>query len=124
MTQAPTPSGPWPAIGHALTGEWLAAGDDQPLAADLVADWLKRVGWDAVRLREHRQVLQQAELPWPHPVPADCRGGLGAAQFHALLAGVRAACGVDGLQATRREGPVVLGPAERRLLDEVPPHHG
>jgi hypothetical protein len=57
-----------------------------------------------------------------HPVPADLRRGIGAAQLAAVLAELRARL------AARESRPVLAERApdaeERRLLADVPPHHG
>lgn len=57
-----------------------------------------------------------------YPVPADLRSGIGAAQLAAVLAELRrrlAASGTRPVLAERRPDA-----DERRLLAEVPPHHG
>lgn len=68
------------------------------------------------------------ELPRPdgtsHIVPPELMAGLGSAQFSAALSAVRSGFGIDGL--TRRP-PALARPLtadDRRLLAEVPPHHG
>lgn len=114
------PESAYPALAAALVGERLEAPAD---GRDFVS-WLAAQGWDASAVRAVRSRRQADELPWPFPVAPGDRGGLGAAQFHALLAQARSDLGVDGLVASRRRGPAVLGDAERRLLAEKPPHHG
>jgi len=57
-----------------------------------------------------------------HPVPDDLRSGIGAAQLAAVLTELRrrlAAVGSRPVVAERAPDA-----AERRLLAEVPPHHG
>jgi hypothetical protein len=57
-----------------------------------------------------------------HPVPADLTSGIGAAQLAAVLVELRrrlAAAGSRPVLAERAPDE-----AERRLLAEVPPHHG
>lgn len=113
------------ALGHALTGEPLAPPDGvagQPLTAPVVIAGLAAVGWDAERLRQHRQLCQTRRDPWPHPVPDEVTVQWG--QFGSLLQQLRRELGLDGLQPTVHHGPRVLGPAERRLLADKPPHHG
>ncbi len=97
---------------------------DAPVAGAGFVTWLASLGWDAPAVQELRRQRQADELPWPFPVEPATRAGVGAAQFHALLAQARADLGVDGLVASRRVGPPVLGPAEQRLLLDRPPHHG
>lgn len=108
------------ALALALVGERL----EGPVDGRGFVGWLAEQGWDADAVQALRSRRQAEELPWPFPVDADERGGLGAAQFHALLAQARGDLGVDGLVASRREGPAVIGQAEQRLLADRPPHHG
>jgi hypothetical protein len=64
----------------------------------------------------------QAQGTWPLPVPSDLMAGLGWAQFMAALAELVQKLGLDA----HRTHLAVDRPAaadERRLLDEVPPHH-
>lgn len=63
---------------------------------------------------------------WPCPVPADLMDGLGYAQFTALLR-----CLITRLDLAEPPAVVAAMTAERtltaderRLLDDVPPHHG
>jgi len=57
-----------------------------------------------------------------HPVPSDLTAGLGAARFAAVLADLR------GRLVAAAPQPVLASRApdadERRLLGDVPPHHG
>lgn len=61
---------------------------------------------------------------WPYPVPDDLRAGLGAAQWWAALTQLRRRLGVG----PQPERPVLSerppDADERRLLQDVPPHHG
>jgi hypothetical protein len=60
--------------------------------------------------------------PGAHVVPADLTQGIGAAQLAAVLTELRVrltASGARRVLAERR-----LDPDERRLLADVPPHHG
>lgn len=104
------------ALGYALTGRELPlaapAGDVHALLAELAA-----AGWDEARLRE----LRASSAGWPFPVPSSVRGSLGAAQLHACVRGV-----VDVLvpAAANVADARPLDADERRLLAEVPPHHG
>lgn len=81
-------------------------------------------GWDAERLQAHRAQRQADEQPWPHPEAASQIAALGAGRYHAVLAEVRRLTGLTGLRPQLRQGPVVIGAAEQRLLAERPPHHG
>lgn len=59
---------------------------------------------------------------WPVAVPSDLMVGLGSAQFLAALAALVQALGLDG-HGTRLAIDRPANADERRLLDEVPPHH-
>lgn len=63
-------------------------------------------------------------LDWPFPVPEDLRAGLGAAQWLAALSAVRHRLGLDRPASTPVLADRPLDAAERRLLADVPPHHG
>lgn len=112
------------AIGHALTGQELVVGTDSAPAGDGLQDvigWLAGQGWDADRLRRHRQRCQAEHLAWPHPVPGELVDSWG--RLHSVLQQLRQELGLDGLQPRVRTGPQVIGPDERRLLADKPPHH-
>ncbi|SDR87680.1 hypothetical protein SAMN04488543_0669 [Friedmanniella luteola] len=63
-----------------------------------------------------------AELTRAHPLPADLAEGLGAAQLGAALAELRRR--LTGPSPTVVAGERPLTADERRLLQDVPPHHG
>jgi len=77
-------------------------------------------------LAAHVRETLDAGRPWPHPVPNELMTGLGYAQFSAALAQLRSELGLTGLTGTAaRVGTAQpLSAADRRLLDDVPPHHG
>ena len=106
-------------VAYALTGEDLpvSAGDIASLLSEMAG-----LGWPSERVRQLAHGLWEQDQPWPYALPA---GGLrpGAAQWHALLGQARAALGLDVCQLppSRRTD---LTERERRLLEEVPPHHG
>lgn len=112
----------------ALTGDEPAAravaGSAVGSTATDIADALASQGWEAARLQQLRAQCQADELPWPFAVPREVMVDAGFARFAATLAQLRKHLGLDGLVPTIHTGPKVLGPAERRLLAEVPPHHG
>lgn len=119
------PSGRWfGAIAWALAGVDLAEPVDIALDPELVVAWLAGQGWPSERLADHRLACQQSGEAWPHPVPLGWLGPGSAARFHALLTAVRDAAGVRGLVARQAPAERHLGPAERRLIDDLPPHHG
>ncbi|MGO4957376.1 hypothetical protein ACTQ49_08915 [Luteococcus sp. Sow4_B9] len=112
------------AVALALTGERPAVTAVAASTPQEVVEALASAEWDAQRVQVLRLDRQAAELPWPFPVPRDVIAPVGFARYGAVLAEVRRLLGVDGLVPTRHEGPKVFGPAEQRLLAEVPPHHG
>jgi hypothetical protein len=56
-----------------------------------------------------------------HPVPADLLEGIGAAQFAAVLAELRTRLASQARPVLAERAPDA---DERRLLADVPPHHG
>jgi len=107
------------ALAYAILGRRLPglSHQDHPdvaaLADELSAD--DQLGASVKALR--------AQGTWPLPVPSDLMVGLSWAQFMAALAELVQKLGFDA----HRSHPAVDRPAnadERRLLDEVPPHHG
>jgi hypothetical protein len=57
-----------------------------------------------------------------HPVPADLRSGIGPAHLAAVLTELRRRLATTGSKQVLAER--APDAAERRLLAEVPPHHG
>ena len=115
---------PWHrALGLALTGEELDVGVQERFDARAAADALADAGWDAPRIAEHARALAGV-APWPHPVAAGRRGGIGPAEFHAALIRTREALGVDALDVLPPSARTTLNADERRLLADVPPHFG
>ncbi|MCW3158906.1 hypothetical protein [Micropruina sonneratiae] len=107
------------AVSIALTGgpDAVAAG-----AADVRAG-LQGAGWGSARLGAHADAVVAAGGVWPHPVPAELRSAVGSARLFAVLQEVQAELGRFG----RTAAPAPAHPLtadERRLLAEVPPHHG
>lgn len=72
-------------------------------------------------LRAHATTTRSAGHPWPHPVPARLRDGLGAAQLYAAIEQARVI--IDGPRPTVRR-PTAPSGDDLRLLRDVPPHHG
>ena len=107
-------------LGLALVGEAVPV----PEAGADVAEWLSGNGWTPARIADLRHQRQEAGEAWPFPVAPELVRPIGFARFTAVLAQARTELGVDGLVPTRHTGPRVIGPAERRLLAERPPHHG
>jgi hypothetical protein len=100
------------ALAFAITGQY-AAGLGRQSQPDLAIL--------ASILREH--IAIDEPLGPSYPVPPELRSGIGAAQFVAALSQLRRLLGSTGTVA-----PVVanrpLTADERRLLSDVPPHHG
>lgn len=105
------------AIGLALTGLAGSPAGPDPLAA------LAAQGWDRGRIVAHAEEVLAAGGVWPHSVPDELRMRVGGARLFAALQRLQVALGLFG----RTAAPVPPRPPtadERRLLDEVPPHHG
>ncbi|MDO5677769.1 MAG: hypothetical protein Q4G35_09735 [Propionibacteriaceae bacterium] len=103
-------------LAQALTGEALAVESVAGLPEELAA-----LGFTAQRLAAMRQAAQEAEEPWPFPVPLDVRREVGFARFDAALAEARQALGLTGLVSARpAERP--LDRDEQRLVADRPPH--
>ena len=129
MTES-DPAGPpalrWhQALAWALTGE-ADLGLGEQAAPDLGALATALEGEEAGRgegLREQIAARRSTGAGWPFPVPEELMAGLGAAQFAAALADLRTRLDLD-----RTKQPVLksrpLNADERRLLGDVPPHHG
>jgi hypothetical protein len=126
-SQDPRPSLPWhEALAYALTGgRWDDLGTQQRPDLDAVAGLIDaRHPGGVPALRAAVAARRAAGEPWPHPLPDDLRRGLGAAQWLAALTGLRNLLDLDPAP----DRPVLSDRApdaeERRLLAEVPPHHG
>ena len=122
---SPAPSGPWhEALAYAVTGRRLVLGHQSVPSVRALADQLVgQLDLDALAV-EVRTRLEQGEV-WPHLVPADLTAGLGPAQFAAALQLLIRQLGLDPSSRPARVGrPQPATAADRRLLDEVPPHHG
>lgn len=123
MARPPTPDAAWhDALAYALVGERFDFGPLPAPDVPLLVGQLAALGWDAARIRRHALGVRATEAPWPHPIPDALRAGLGAAQLHAALGAVRDALGVAALDA-QVSTRTTLNADERRLLNEVPPHH-
>jgi hypothetical protein len=66
--------------------------------------------------------VDPAELTRPHPLPVDLAEGLGAAQLAAAAAELRRR--LSGPPPAVVADSRALTADERRLLQDVPPHHG
>ena len=109
---------PWhQALAYAVTGRHFPDLGLQERAdlAVLAADLRKRAAAGEVQLLGDSSTSA---------VPADLRAGLGAAQFAAALAGLRAALDLEPTPHAVPSPGRPLTADERRLLADVPPHHG
>lgn len=74
------------------------------------------------------ELVAAGQVPSPdattYDVPPDLLSGLGSAQFVAALSGVRTGLGIDGLTRLPPLPSRPLTADDRRLLADVPPHHG
>lgn len=113
------------AVAFALTGQLAEPPGAQPSGRpeDLLAA-LAALGMDADRLDAIRAGRVGAGQPWPVPVPAELRQGLGPAQLLATIQACREMLGLRQRQARVRDASAPLDPGDRRLLAELPPHHG
>ena len=114
------------AVGLSLCGVGVTALGErgEETVERYVADQLTAVGFGAESLQRLRHECQEQERAWPFEAPRELLRAVGFARFGAVLKAVRAELGVDGLVPVVNNGPKVIGPAEQRLLAEVPPHHG
>ena len=112
------------ALTFAVTGHRVDLGEQsRPVIAELSRSLLAEPGRTA--LTDHVLSTRAAGESWPHKVPDDLMLGLGYAQFAAALAELTSALGLGESGEPRRVGQAQLPTAaDRRLLEEVPPHHG
>ena len=113
------------ALTYAVTGESpdMLGEQASPDVVALARQLLSMSSTDALAV--HRRATLQTGGSWPHPVPSELMAGLGYAQFGAALTQLIRELGLDepGVVATQTS-MVSVTPDVRRLLDEVPPHHG
>ncbi|GEM_PF-685789 len=111
-------------LATGAAGERAAGESPAVTTPQQVAEALDRAGWSAARVAELRRECQQNERAWPFVVDRELLAGVGFARHGAVLKETRRLLGVDGLVPSVHRGPRVIGPAEQRLLNERPPHHG
>jgi hypothetical protein len=104
------------ALAYAVTGVCFAElGRQARPDLDAVTAFLRsRLGTD----------VDPAELLRPHPLRGDLAEGLGAAQLQAGVAELRRRLAAGASEAGEVAAPRPLTADERRLLQDVPPHHG
>ena len=105
------------AVFWALTGAHAeAAGGDVHAA-------LADEGWDRAAIQSHARAVIAGGGVWPHTVPDELRLRLGGARLLAAVQRAQADLGLFGQQVPPA-APRPLNADERRLLQDVPPHHG
>lgn len=105
------------AVFCALTGQRSDSGGGDVHAMLVVA------GWDRAAISSHARAVVADGGVWPHPVPDELRHRVGSARFLAAVQREQQRLelfGEHAAPAARRS----LNADERRLLQEVPPHHG
>ena len=97
--------------------------NDLPTTADELIGLMAAAGQTADDLRQQATAAWQADRAWPAPLDPAVLRLIGPARWSALVAGLLARLGLVGLTAppSRR---TTLTADERRLLDDLPPHHG
>jgi len=94
----------------------------EPQLDRLVAELEQHLTGGLAGLRQRVDERRSQGEPWPHPVPAELREGIGAAQFLAVRDGLVARLQLAPAARVRPESSAPLTGQDRRLLDEVPPH--
>ncbi len=112
-------------VVRCLTGEDALAGSPAARSAHpaTIAAGLQAAGWPAERMVTVRDARQAAGLGWPQLVPAEERGGIGAAQLLAVCRAVLVLLGI-GPESRLRDRAQELSPHDRALMADRPPHHG
>lgn len=116
------PDSPSSLLAFALTGENLPLTGDIG-AADRFLARLDSAGWPARRIRDQAHSRWDEDAAWPYPLAPGRLHGIGAAQWYAALTRVRRQLGLDVVRQPPSQR-TELTAEERRLLADVPPHHG
>lgn len=110
------------ALALALTGRAGATAGPAVGSADALAG-LAADGWDAAAIVRHAEAVIDAGGVWPHQVPDELRIRVGSARLFAVLQRIQQDLGLFG-RPSAPAAPKELTGDERRLLSDVPPHHG
>ncbi|NLT30924.1 MAG: hypothetical protein GXX86_10805 [Propionibacterium sp.] len=108
--------------GHTPSTLKPASAPPGPPSPERIDAALTAAGYDRHRLAHLVTERQSAELPWPFPVAAEQRPGIGAAQFVSVLREVTDYLDVHSWQHAAPAPDRPLTADERRLLADVPPH--
>jgi len=109
-------------LAYALTGEHLTIRDTDGSTEGFLKA-LDEAGWPPEKVVHVATQAWEQEASWPYPLPPHSLDSVGPAQWYAALTDVRAKLGLDAIrQAPSRR--TVLNEAERRLMADLPPHHG
>ncbi|MDR3070627.1 MAG: hypothetical protein LBU38_06430 [Propionibacteriaceae bacterium] len=98
------------------------AGLDETLAT--LAIELGKAGWPVARIRAHALARLVAGESWPHPVDLSLVRAVGPARYAAALESARRTLGLWTLTELPPSTRTDLNADERRLLADVPTHHG
>ncbi len=113
LTTVPDPLRWHQAVAYALTGRrYVELGEQDRPDLDAVTAFLRS---------RPASELDPATLHQAHPLPVDLAAGLGPAQLWTLVAELRSRLRGPRASPVTRSRP--LGADERRLLQDVPPHH-
>lgn len=112
------------ALGQALIGRPLPELSAGPPDPDQVVAALAQQGIDREKLAALVAERQAASQPWPFPVAAEDRPGIGAAQFMSVLRAVTDVLDVHTWRAAQPAPAAAPSAADRRLMADRPPHWG
>lgn len=112
------------ALGQALIGRPLPERSAGAPEVSEVVDALAEAGYDRERLAAFVAQRQATGQPWPFPVRADQRPGIGAAQFMSVLRAVTDALEVHTWRSAQPSSGATPTAADRRLMADRPPHWG
>lgn len=105
------------ALVWALTGQRSEGGGGDVHAL------LVEAGWDRAAIASHARAVTAGGGVWPHPVPDDLRLRVGSARLLAAVQQAQVRLELFGDQSAPAQ-PRALNADERRLMQDVPPHHG
>lgn len=117
-------------VAFVLTGEFGVLGPDAVVASHAVlaphelVEQLAAAGWNVEQIAALRDRVHAVGERWPIPLPSDVHAPGGAARFHAWVADVVAALGLDSHDGGVRDASQPQDAETRRLLADRPPHFG